>query len=233
MDRGWLRKVLVWGACASACADASRGGDASSGSDEASGDGPGSTTSASSSTATSSAGSTSATTSATTSSTTADSGGQTTGELPDNCGWSGSAYACGYDGVDPGGMPIACPADLQPGAACTANEMPASCCDADGNALSCVCDGQACDYQWQRLDCAHAAGAGACGWWAEGGGYACGGDGADPNGTPMMCPDGQRPGTECFVDGEPLSPCCDASGDLWSCFVGRNGGPDVWGVTDC
>jgi hypothetical protein len=153
-----------------------------------------------------------------------------TGELPPNCGWNGSGYACGVMGEDPGGTPLPCAGEQMVGA-CSANDELQSCCDADGNAWACVCDGQACDYLWTMTDCAHAPGSGACGWWAEWSMYSCGGEGEDPNGTPIACAPEPVVGAEC----DPVQdvPCCDANGDEWECLTADNGGPSTWAVWDC
>ncbi|MFV8751052.1 hypothetical protein ACNOYE_10945 [Nannocystaceae bacterium ST9] len=60
------------------------------------------------------------------------------------CGWneSESAYACGFEGVDPGGTPIECPEGLVEGDPCVTTGLTAEgCCDADGNAWNCVVSG--------------------------------------------------------------------------------------------
>lgn len=56
------------------------------------------------------------------------------------CGWSveAAAYACGFEGSDPGGTPIECPAELVAGEACADVGLGAAgCCDADGNLWFC------------------------------------------------------------------------------------------------
>jgi hypothetical protein len=133
-------------------------------------------------------------------------------------------------GVDPGGTPILCPMQMEPGP-CSAQDSLQSCCDGDGNAWQCRCDGQACDYWWTRTDCSHAAGAGSCGWWAEYGQYSCGGEGTDPNGAPIDCAAGLVAGEACVV-GEDLA-CCDQDGDQWQCVADRFGENAVWIVADC
>lgn len=154
----------------------------------------------------------------------------TSGELPANCGWNGSGYACSMIGADPDGTPLACPGEQQ-AAPCSPADALQSCCDADGNAWACICDGQACDYWWTMTDCAHAAGAGSCGWWADWSAYSCGGEGEDPNGTPIACAAELVAGTDC--DPSQNQPCCDANGDEWECVVDPFQGTSAWAVSDC
>ena len=65
--------------------------------------------------------------------------GTDTGVLP-LCGWSDADedkfYGCGFEGEDPGGMPIGCPEGLVEGDPC-GNLTGPGCCDADGNNWYC------------------------------------------------------------------------------------------------
>jgi hypothetical protein len=153
-----------------------------------------------------------------------------TGELPPNCGWNGSGYACSVMGADPDGTPLPCPGDQEAGP-CSSADALQSCCDADGNAWACICDGQACDYSWTMTDCAHAAGAGTCGWWSDWSVYSCGGEGEDPNGTPIACVPGLVAGEPCDPIENP--PCCDTNGDEWECVLDPFQGTAAWAVWDC
>lgn len=65
------------------------------------------------------------------------------------CGWSESvsAYACGFEGSDPGGTPLACPEGLVAGEACGDAVSGVGCCDAEGNLWLCeggLVSSQAC-----------------------------------------------------------------------------------------
>lgn len=85
-------------------------------------------------------GSTGGTTDPTTGGSTSGTTGGSTGGEPDygNCGWLASSdwYACGGDGEDPGGNPIACPPGLSDGQAC-GSVTGVGCCDTDGTNYYC------------------------------------------------------------------------------------------------
>jgi hypothetical protein len=67
----------------------------------------------------------------------------TTGE-PALCGWDATNgyYECGFEGADPGGTPIECPAGLVEGDPCeTTGLTGAGCCDANGANWYCTQEG--------------------------------------------------------------------------------------------
>ena len=61
--------------------------------------------------------------------------------------------------------------------------------------------------------------AGSCGWIADQEYYGCGGEGEDPNGAPIGCPDGLVAGEACDSVDPALTGdgCCDAGGNNWFC----------------
>jgi len=61
------------------------------------------------------------------------------------CGWDPSNlyYGCGFQGIDPDGVPIDCPPGLAEGDPCSATGLTgAGCCDAEGNNWYCGVDAQ-------------------------------------------------------------------------------------------
>ena len=124
------------------------------------------------------------------------------------CGWTGSAYRCGGEGVDSSGAhSIACGGDnpvpeqcecptCEDGWGCNEDTLtcgppgaliPRNCEESHGLAGCCGADGDVYWYQngqLQRVDCAHQS----CGWNSVDGYYDCNGQGADPDGThPLAC----------------------------------------------
>jgi hypothetical protein len=63
----------------------------------------------------------------------------------------------------------------------------------------------------------------------EANGYYCGYIGEDPNGLPLMCPEGIFEGGPC--GNISYAGCCDANGDNWWC--GDNGMGPVLILEDC
>ena len=138
---------------------------------------------------------------------------------PGSCGYSGSAFVCGY--ADVGGS--ACPTDAAVGQPCEGTL--ANCCLDGTTQLICTCDGNACDFVWVGFDCGQGQGAGTCGWNADADAYTCGGEGEDPGGAPIECPDDTA--VECPVG----DTCCSADGDARRCVEAN--GVSSWQTIDC